>query len=104
MHTLGIIPAPLNDDLYVVEGIDEQRHIEWQAVISARDAETGTDVNSLPVATVLAAAGQMLSALFAIQMATSLEAVREIVDHAVMIATTPPVLPDPSELFEPLVF
>jgi hypothetical protein len=46
----------------------------------------------------------MLSALFAVQMATSLEAVREIVDHAVMIATTPPVLPDPSELFEPLVF
>ena len=104
MHTLGIVPAPLNGDLYVVEGIDEERHAEWQAVISALDAETGTEVNALPVATVLAAASQMLTALFAVQMATSLEAVREIVDHAVMIATTPPNLPASSELSDPLVF
>jgi hypothetical protein len=104
MYTLGIIPAPLNGDLYVIEGLDEECQVEWQAVISAQDAETGTEVNSLPVATVLAAAGQMLTALFAVQMATSLEAVREIVDHAVRIATTPPELPDLSELFDPLVF
>src|SRR5688500_14291862 len=104
MHILGLLPAPLNPDLYVVEGIDDERHVEWQAVISATDATTGTKVTSLSIAVILAAASQMLEALRAVQTATSLERVREIVDRAVVAATTVPDVSDLPEPFEPLVF
>jgi hypothetical protein len=104
MQVLGILPAPLNPDLYVIEGFDVERHVEWQAVISATDATTGTEVNSLSIATVLAAASHMLEALRAVHTATSLEVVREIAERAIAAATTVPDLSDLPDPFEPLVF
>src|SRR3712207_3160247 len=104
MQVLGILPAPLNPDLYVVEGIDDERRVEWQAVISATDATTGVEANALSIATILAAANHMLETLCAVQAATSLEAVRELVDRAVASATTLPDVPDFPDPFEPLVF
>jgi hypothetical protein len=104
MQVLGLLPAPLNPALYVVEGIDVERHVEWQAMISATDVTTGTEANSLSIATILAAASHMLEALRAVQTATSLEVVREIAERAVATATTLPDLSDLPDPFEPLVF
>jgi hypothetical protein len=104
MQVLGLLPAPLHPALYVVEGIDVERHVEWQAMISATDVTTGTEANSLSIATILAAASHMLEALRAVQTATSLEVVREIAERAVATATTLPDLSDLPDPFEPLVF
>jgi hypothetical protein len=104
MQTLAILPAPLSPNLYIVEGMDENGCVEWQAVISASDVETGTEANSLSIAAILAAASQMLEALRAVQTATSLTAVREIADRAIVAATTLPEVSDLPDPFEPLVF
>lgn len=74
------------------------------AVVTATQAETGAKANSLPVAGKLAAAGQMLEALRAVQAAHSLDEVRALVDSAIRTATTPPELSEQDEDIDLLVF
>src|SRR5688500_10773354 len=103
MQVLGLLPAPLHPALYVVEGIDVERHVELQAMISATDVTTGTEANSMSIAAILSAASHSLEALGAVLSATSPEVVPETAERAVATATTLPDLSDLPDPFVPLV-
>jgi hypothetical protein len=104
IRTTYIGPAPLDDDIHVVEGVYEETGLAWMAVVTAFRAENGTKINSLPAAAVLAAAGQMLDALRAVQTADNLDEIRAMVERAIQAATTLPDLSQQDDEVDPIIF
>src|SRR5688500_3616452 len=104
IRTTYIGQAPLDGDIYVVEGVYEETGLAWMAVVTATHAENGAKISSLPAAATLAAAGQMLEALRAVQSAHSLDQVRAVVENAILAATTLPDLSEQEDEIDPLVF
>ena len=72
LRTTDVVPALEDDRVHIVEGDDEDRGLAWTATVAAIDSETAETVDALPVALQLAAAGQMLEALMAVQAEASL--------------------------------
>jgi len=87
-RTTDVNPAPLDADVHVIEGVHDEFHLIWTALVTAVDAKEPNDkVDALPAAMALAAAGQMLEALRAVQRAQTLDEVRDVVEQAVAAAT-----------------
>ena len=88
-RTTDVNSAPLDADVHVIEGVHDEFHLIWTALVTAVDAKEPNDkMDALPVAMTLAAAGQMLEALRAVQRAQTLDEIRDIVDQAVAAATS----------------
>ena len=87
-RTTDVNTVPLDADVHVIEGVHDEFRLIWTALVTAVDAKVPNDkVDALPAAMALAAAGQMLEALRAVQRAQTLDEVRDVVDQAIAAAT-----------------